>query len=175
MTELPKLCALLLLCAGCDDHKSAAQRDAGPTEPSPNASILPAPLASGIETAGAGKADDAGADAALPAEPRALREDQALSADAPREGNGLTLTARFRWLNVAAPARVPELNPDGVQRARDATGFDIVIDLAGGRMRFAFASRTFTLPAGSELHARDDLYGSTLLWPNRTSYTVLAP
>ncbi len=189
MTELRSLCTLLLLCAACDDHKSAAQHDAGPTEPSPNASILPAPLASGLETAGAGKADeadagrhdvqraisDAGADAALPAEPRALREDQALSADAPRESNGLTLTARFRWLNAAGPARVPELNPEGVQRARDATGFDIVIDLAGGRMRFAFASRTFTLPAGSELHARDDLYGSTLLWPNRTSYTVLAP
>ena len=51
----------------------------------------------------------------------------------------------------------------------------IVIDLAGGRMRLAFASRTFTLPAGSELHARDDLYGSALLWPNRTSYTVLPP
>src|SRR5450432_862556 len=189
MAELRSLSALLFLCAACDDHKNAAQRDAGPAEPSPNASILPAPLASGIETAGAGKADqadaghhdlqrpisDAGADAALPAEPRALREDQALSADAPRENSGLTLTARFRWLNVAAPARVPELNADGVQRARDATGFDIVIDLAGGRMRFAFASSTFTLPAGSELHARDDLYGSTLLWPNRTSYTVLAP
>jgi hypothetical protein len=42
-------------------------------------------------------------------------------------------------------------------------------------MRFAFASRAFTLPAGSELHGRDDLYGHTLLWPNRTRYTVLAP
>ncbi|HEX7451471.1 MAG TPA: hypothetical protein VF294_04270, partial [Polyangiaceae bacterium] len=61
MTELRGLCALLFLCAACDDHKSAAQRDAGPAEPSPNASILPAPLASGIETAGAGKADQADA------------------------------------------------------------------------------------------------------------------
>ena len=41
-------------------------------------------------------------------------------------------------------------------------------------MRFAFASRAFTLPAGSELHARDDAYGVSLLWPNRTTYTVIA-
>jgi hypothetical protein len=188
MIELRIVCALLVLCASCDDHKSTAQRNAGPTEPSPNASILPAPLASGIETTGAGKPDEADAgrheatrtiaDAGLdeaPPEPHALREDQALPAEAPRESNGLTLTARFRWLNVAAPARVPELNADGVQRARDATSFDVVIDLAGGRMRLAFASRTFTLSAGSELHARDDLYGFALLWPNRTSYTVFAP
>ncbi len=188
MTARRIVCALVVLCAGCDDHKSTAQRDAGPNEPSPNASILPAPLASGIETAGAGKADDAdagrhdttrtiadaGSDAAPP-EPHTLREDQALASETPRESNGLTLTARFRWLNVAPPARVPELNADGVQRARDAAGFDMVIDLAGGRMRLAFASRTFTLPVGSELHARDDLYGHALLWPNRTSYTVFAP
>jgi hypothetical protein len=188
MTALRGVCVLLVLCAACDDHKSVAQHDAGPTEPSPNASILPAPLASGIETTGASKADeadaghreaphtitDAGSDAPPP-EPHALREDQALSAETPHESNGLTLTARFRWLNVAAPARVPELNADGVQRARDAAGFDMVIDLAGGRMRLAFASHTFTLPAGSELHARDDLYGFALLWPNRTSYTVFGP
>ncbi|HEX3853912.1 MAG TPA: hypothetical protein VHW01_23270, partial [Polyangiaceae bacterium] len=85
MSKLRRLAALLVLCAACDDHKSTSQRDAGPTEPSPNASILPAPLASGIETTGAGKADeadagrheapraisDAGSDAAVPAEPHA--------------------------------------------------------------------------------------------------------
>jgi hypothetical protein len=180
--------AALLCCSACDDHKSNGQHDAGSSEPSPNASILPAPLASGLETAGTSKAEeadaghrdlghailDAGADAAPP-EPHALREDQALPGETPRESSGLTLTARFRWLNVAAPARAPELNADGVQRARDAAAFDVVIDLAGGRMRFAFASRTFTVPAGSELHARDDLYGHALLWPNRTSYTVFTP
>src|SRR5882724_3976791 len=121
------LCALLMLGVGCNDRKTAAQRDAGPTEPSPNASILPAPLASGIEPTIVGKADeadashhdtnravaDAGADAAAP-EPRALREDQALAGETPRENSGLTLSARFRWLNVAAPARVPELNADGI-------------------------------------------------------------
>ena len=163
-------------------------RDAGPTEPSPNASILPAPLASGSEVPGGSKKGnldeaerrdaghggvDAGADAAPP-EPHSLREDQALSGETPHEVNGLTLTARLRWLD-SPPPRVPEQNADGLQRARDAAAFDVVIDLAGGRMRLVFASRAFTLPVSSELHARDDLYGHALLWPNRTTYTVLAP
>ena len=171
----------LAWCTGCEEHKSASARDAGTTEPSPNASILPAPLASGADPPGVGKPEDAGrpnsdagSDAAAP-EPRSLREDQALASESPRENSGLTLVARFRWLDLPAPPRTPELNADGVQRLQAAVGFDLVVDLAGGRMRFAFASRAFTVPAGAELHARDDLYGHALLWPNRTTYTVLSP
>ena len=177
-----------LLCASCDDHKSASGRYVGPTEPSPNASILPAPLASGTEVPGSGKKAgseeaehrdaghgmvDASADAAPP-EPHSLREDQALSGETPREISGLALTARLRWLD-SPPPRVAEQNADGLQRARDSVAFDVLIDLAGGRMRLVFASRAFTLPVSSELRARDDLYGQALLWPNRTTYTVLAP
>lgn len=178
--------ALSLAASACDDHKQTGGKDAGLTEPSPNASILPAPLAS--EVPGGAKANgeegehrdaghpppDAGADAPPP-EPRALREDQVLPREIPHETSGFSLGARLRWLDAASGPRVPEQNPEGVQRARDAGGFDVVVDLAGGRMRFAFASRAFTLPAGTELHARDDLYGHTLLWPNRTTYTVLPP
>ncbi len=182
------LASATLCSAACDDRRTSAAHDAGPTEPSPNASILPAPLASNLEVSGAGKATpeeaehrdgghavlDAGADAALP-EPRALREDQALPGENPHESSGLTLSARLRFLDATPVPRMPEQNSDGVQRARDAAGFEVVVDLAGGRMRFAFASRAFALPAGSELHARDDLYGHALLWPNRTTYTVIAP
>jgi hypothetical protein len=175
------VCALAL-AVGCDEHKGPGTRDAGLTEPSPNASILPAPLASVADPPGVGKPEDAGravADAgasdAAPPEPHSLREDQALSAEIPHESNGLTLVARFRWLDVPPPVRSPELNPDGVQRMQSAVAFDVVVDLAGGRMRFAFASRAFTVPPGAELHARDDLYGHALLWPNRTTYTVLSP
>ena len=181
--------ALAGLCgAACEDRKPTTGRDAGLTEPSPNASILPAPLASGMEVPGSSKAGtddpdhrdagrvigDAGADAAPP-EPRALREDQSLAGETPHESSGLTLTARLRWLEAGPPPRVPETNSDGLQRAREAAGFDVVIDLAGNRMRFAFASRAFSVPPSTELHARDDLYGHSLLWPNRTTYTVLAP
>jgi hypothetical protein len=174
--------------SACNDHKAGVGHDAGPTEPSPNASILPAPLASNLETPGSGKARvdelerrdaghppaDAGADAAPP-EPHSLREDQALPGETPRETSGLTLSGRLRYLDTAPVPRVAEQNADGVQRGRDAAGFDVVVDLAGGRMRFVFASRAFTLPAGTELHTRDDLYGHSLLWPNRTTYTVIAP
>ncbi len=178
----------LVLCAGCDDHKPTLGHDAGSNEPSPNASILPAPLASGIEAPASAKTSgedtehhdaghpllDAGPDAAPP-EPHALREDQALPGDTPHEASGLTLTARLRFQEPGPPPRVPEQNNDGVQRARDAAGFDVVVDLAGGRMRFVLASRAFSLPAGSELHSRDDLYGHALLWPNRTTYTLVSP
>ena len=182
---LASLLTLGVLLSACDDHKQTGGKDAGPTEPSPNASILPAPLAS--EVPGGAKANgedsehrdashslDAGLDTPLP-EPHALREDQALPGETPHETTGFTLSARLRWLDAPVAPRVPEQNPDGVQRARDAGSFDVVVDLAGGRMRFAFASRAFTLPAGSELHGRDDLYGHVLLWPNRTTYTVLPP
>ncbi len=175
--------ALWLAVGACEDRKSTAQHA---NEPSPNANILPAPLASGVDTPAGDKAEDAGhreparlsdagLDAAPPDPPHALREDQPLPNEAPRESSGLTLIARFRWLDAVGPARVPELNAEGLQRARDAVGFDVVIDLAGGRMRFAFASRAFTLPLGSELHARDDLYGHALSWPDHTMYTVLMP
>jgi hypothetical protein len=176
------VCLLALVSSACDEHKGSGAHDAGLTEPSPNASILPAPLASAADPPGVGKPEDAGrpiidagSSDAAPPEPRSLREDQALSDEIPRENGGLTLVARFRWLDVPPPVRTPELNADGVQHLRDAVGFDSVIDLAGGRMRFAFASRAFTVPQGAELHARDDLYGHALLWPNRTTYTLLSP
>jgi len=172
----------LALGTGCEEHRSPSTRDAGLTEPSPNASILPAPLASGADPPGIGKPPDAGkpiADAgtsdAAPPEPRSLREDQALPSEVPRETSGLTLIARFRWPDVPPAMRSPELNADGLQHLRDAVAFDLVIDLVGARMRLAFASRAFTVPPGAELHARDDLYGHALLWPNRTTYTVLSP
>jgi hypothetical protein len=176
-------CVLALgWCVACEERKNPSTRDAGLTEPSPNASILPAPLASGADPPGVGKPEDAGrpisdagASDAAPPEPHSLREDQALAGEVPHDSSGLTLVARFRWLDVPPPVRTPELNADGVQRMRDAAAFDVVIDLAGGRMRFAFASRAFTVPAGAELHAREDLYGHALLWPNRTTYTVLSP
>ena len=174
----------------CEDRKREAGHGTGTTEPSPNATILPAPLASGIEGVNGSKpsgdeadhrdaghaSPDAGTVAPeAPPEPRSVREDQALPGETPHETSGLSLNARLRWVETAGPPRLPEQNLEGGQRARDASEFEIAIDLAGGRMRWAFASPAFTLPTGSELHARDDLYGYSLLWPNRAIYTVLQP
>jgi hypothetical protein len=184
------LARALVLCANaclgfafvsCEERKPQNTHDAGLTEPSPNASILPAPLASVGDTTGVGKPEDAGrpivdagADAAPP-EPRSLREDQALSSEFLHEQTGVTLVARFRWPDIAPVARTADVNPDTVQHLRDVVAFDVVVDLAGSHMRLAFASRAFTVPPGSELHARDDLYGHALLWPNRITYTILSP
>src|SRR3954447_20042581 len=113
---LASVLTLGVLLSACDDHKQTGGKDAGPTEPSPNASILPAPLAS--EVPGGAKANgedsehrdaghsqsDAGQDAPPP-EPHALREDQALPSETPHETSGFSLSARFRWLDTGAAAR----------------------------------------------------------------------
>src|SRR5687767_2695854 len=89
---------------------SGSDKSEGSNQPSPNASILPAPLASGAELrasrddAGRGgiPADSAGRlilpDAGPPA-PTRLREDEALAKDPAtgRESNGVTLEAEWKW------------------------------------------------------------------------------
>jgi hypothetical protein len=178
---------------GCRSHKKAPAQKDTPNEPSPNASILPAPLASGAElvTKAHAAALDGGrvgipADSAGrlilpdagPPPPRAFRGDQALPRDTltQRDGIGATLQAEWKWFETPAPAAVPELDKDGEKRARDKTALTVTIDLAlAGRMRFAFDSVTFPLPVHSELRARRDHYGNVLVWPNGQAYRVLEP
>jgi hypothetical protein len=170
----------LWLLLGCD-NRSAAPADAGSTEPSPNASILPAPLATGLEQEQAGPRDAAPADADADAEPVAPeweREDRALPDDTfvPHDPSGFVLTARFRWPDVGAPPRLPEANAEGVQRAREKTTFDATVELlAAGRMRFALVSKSFVLPEGTEIRARSEGLGHVLVWPNQRRYAVVQP
>lgn len=153
---------------------------ASANEPSPNASILPAPLAAGpprppVRDAGH-SASDAGGDAGVPDPPRPIREDDALPADAElRTAPGLALEARFRWLEPA-PARLPETNVDALNKARDKTSFEVALELSSlGRLRLSFTSRSWPLPAGAELRSREDRYGHVLLWPDGQGYTPLPP
>jgi hypothetical protein len=180
--------ALSLAC----NAKSQDATDAGASEPSPNASILPAPLASGLEAKGemvrdagareiaprdAGKlSSDAGEVVELP-DPVPAREDRAFSRDDGEfEQAGLSLAARFRWPDVPIPSRLPDANVDAIQRARNAATFDVTVDLSpSGRMRFAFASERFLVPASTELRARYDVYGHVVLTPDRTRYSVAVP
>src|SRR5689334_13307887 len=76
------------LAESCEE-KSRPPAEPTATEPSPNASILPAPLASDVETqthrplpSDAGAPFDAGLDAAVPTL-RWLKEDEAVEGDAP--------------------------------------------------------------------------------------------
>lgn len=162
--------------AACDARP--VPPDAGPTEPSPNASILPAPLATGPDTIrstpDAGPSDG-GVDAEAPP-PTPAREDEALTTDIEElhDTSGLTLRARFRWPDVAPPARLPETNLDALERARAASGFDLdIVAAAAGRLRVALATSRFVLASGSELRARSDRYGHVLLWPDRNRYVVI--
>lgn len=196
-SKTPRLlhCALSLFAcmalAACNE-RSREVPDAGASEPSPNASILPAPLASGLEAkaesvrdAGvrevaardAGKSPaDAGEIVELP-EPVPAREDRPLSRDDGEfELAGLSLTARFRWPDVPIPSRLPDANAEAIQRARNAATFDVAADLSpSGRMRFAFESDRFLVPRSTELRARYDVFGHVVLTPDGTRYSVAIP
>ncbi len=172
--------ALFFCLIGCN-NRVASQVDAGPTEPSPNASILPAPLATGLEQAQAGPRDasvvDADADAE-PIVPEWEREDRAIPDDVsePADLSGLALAARFRWPDVASPPRLPEANADARERLAEKTRFDVLVELgAAGRMRFVLASQSFLLPEGTELRARVEGLGHLVVWPNQRLYSVVQP
>lgn len=179
----------LLLAASCDPAGgSGLTPDAGP---SPNASILPAPLVSVTD-----QPDDAGvsdgappsparedgggrlsiSDAGPPPEP--MRPDRALPVEAPtsKDYGGLTLEASWRWRDVPTPAKSPEASADGHREAAKLTGLAWRIDLAdAGRMRIQFASRALPMPERAEIRARTDRWGHVVLWPNGTEYRILAP
>jgi hypothetical protein len=168
--------AACALVAACESRPATV--DAGPNEPSPNASILPAPLATAPERIGAtvdaAAPSDAGTDAEA-AEPERLREDRWLSDDTSelREGPGLALKARFRWPDVPAAPRPPEANVEALDRARGGASFELGIDLGAGRMRVRLASDRFLLPEGTELRSRSDLFGHVLVWPDRSRYVTV--
>ena len=184
--------AFVAVVAGCDPPSTTSPTsDAGA---SPNASILPAPLANEApEVLDAGgpaakidagpqgiPADSAGRlvipDAGAPP-PEALRADP-IAPESPtsREVSGLSLDAVFHWKDVPSPPRSPEVSADGIREAQKLTALTWKIDLAdAGRMRVEFTSRALPLPAHSELRARSDRYGNLVLWPMATEYRVIQP
>jgi hypothetical protein len=177
--------AALLAVACSDKNKSVAPS----TRPSPNASILPAPLASAGElalTSQPNKAEREGipADSAgrlmvrepEPPPPEAAPPDHPLPEDAlsSKDGVGYTLVGVFRWADVPPPAPVPEAVPAAIKESAQKTELAVTVDLASvGRLRFALESPAFPLPAHTELRARTSYYGHVLVWPSGTAYRVL--
>ena len=171
----------VLVLVGCEQRRPDPPPAASATEPSPNASILPAPLAAGPSKAvprdaGHAPSIDAGSDAGTLDPPRPIREDDTLSVESElRAAPGLSLEARFRWLEPQPP-RAPESNAEALNKARDKTALEVTLDVSSlGRLRLSFESRAFPLPQGAQLRARDDRYGHILVWPNGSTYTPLAP
>jgi hypothetical protein len=166
---------------GCEETRRPPTEQQ-PSEPSPNASIMPAPLASELGTKSrrasspdAGVPEDAGPDAAAVSITRWLNEDQAPDPDlVAREGVGARLFARLHWLDLPPFPRLPESNVEALARLRDASAFDFVIELSSvGRMSIRLASDSFALPRGSELRARLDRLGHLLFWNDGNQYTTL--
>jgi hypothetical protein len=195
MTKMMRAAALLLALAAapaCEPLKPPARTsDAGA---SPNASILPAPLATeapelpeaGVLTAGDAALQGIAADSAGrlilpdagPPPPEPLRPELPLPAESPtsREVGGVSLDAVFRWRDVPAPPKAPEVSAEGIREAQKLTALTWKIDLSEtGRMRIEFTSRALPLPTHAEIRARADRYGNLVLWPNATAYRVIAP
>ncbi len=182
--RLSSLLFALALCACREDVPEPST--SGATEPSPNASILPQPLASAeLRNRDAGRgglpADSAGRlmfpEASTPP-PEPVREDRALPRDTltTKDSVGVTLEARFAWADVPGPAGVPEVNADSLQKARDTTALAVTIDLgSAGRMRVALSSVAFPLPKNTEIRASNQYFGHVLVWPDGRTYRVLLP
>lgn len=187
MTRTRAALAALLLAVGCDTPRAPpfVDTDAGA---SPNASILPAPLANdatdlpnvfgldaGVRYAfdeiGRRTLPDAGAPGPIP-----LPSDKALPVESPmhRELSGVVMEAAFRFRDVPQPLKASEVAIEGIRAAQKLTSLTWRIDLAEvGRMRVQFTSRAFPLPEGSELRAQRDFYGALLLWPDLTVYRLV--
>lgn len=183
------------LVAGCE----APRRNDAPSETtpeagaSPNASILPAPLATEIpDLLDAGVIPTDGAPYGLMADPsgrlivpeagapppEVLRGDQAMPPESPatKDLAGLSLEAVFRQRNLPLPPKGPEVSQEGIKAAQSLTTPKWKIDLTEtGRMRVEFVSRAMPLPMHSELRARSDRYGHVVLWPNASDYRVVPP
>lgn len=182
-----------LLLQGCDGGLPPV--GPGDASESPNATILPAPLAtetpnladSGAATEEAGSrgapSDTTGrplaGDASAPPSPETMYPATPVPAEMvtySKDIAGVTLDAAFRWRDVPAPPRAPEISADGVREAQKLTSLALKIDLAEtGRMRAELTGNGLPLPAHSELRARSDHYGNLLVWPGGGSYRVIAP
>ncbi len=165
---------------GCPEEATRSGPVPSSSLPSPNASILPAPLKPPTEAPNsrdAGADSDTGADANRPP-PATLREDAPLQPDTHRflDPQGMRLDARFRWHGLPPPPTGPDVNVEAIVNARKKTERTMVIDLSPeGRLRTEIAGPAFPLPSGTELRARREHYGHVLVWPDGVSYRVLQP
>ncbi len=194
MTSRRSLVALgcAIAAASCDSANSASG-GTGDAARSPNATILPAPLAS-APPSDMTEGRDGAADVPVgvpadsrgrplfpeagPIEPTTMIADRPIEADrlTSREVAGVTLAAEWLWTKLPAPASGAEVSSAGIDAARKATRRTWQIEIAeSGRMRIIFDSPAFALSQYTELRARYDLYGHVLVWPEAQTYRTVAP
>lgn len=162
------VCTLLLLICSCKGGSS----DAPNTSASPQASAVPAPLAT-VPTTSSGAALAAG-DAGPPTVP--MRGDQPAPPDLlPLPGKelaGYTLQAVLRADAPPSP-RALDANGAAIDAAKKKNEPHLTIDLALSHARITFG-RGFAVAEGAELRERTDRYGYIVLLDQK-SYRVVSP
>lgn len=90
--------------------------------------------------------------------------------------SGIALEAVFRWRQVPAPPKAPEVSAEGIAAAQKVTSLTMNIDLlSGGRMKLVMASRALPLPFRAEIRSRVDRYGHIAMWPGALRFRIVAP
>jgi hypothetical protein len=185
--HLTTLVMLTVGLAGCEPGIFGPAPPVSDAGTAPGASILPRPLATAAEgmlVDGGSRRNGRGADAgphvrdAAPPPPKPLTANEVLPPDTSRlrEQSGVALTSFWRWKQVPTPPQVPQAVAETIEPMRRlARGQWRVRLTAAGRMRASFVSRSLPLPPQSALLAREDRYGSIVLWPDERRYRVLPP
>ncbi len=183
--------AAIALCAAaflaCEERPREGASPLG-SEQSPNASILPAPLAPGPETKRDTRPGTPGAPTPnLPPKPYPHDRELVSEVSPERDIGGLELRAEFVWQGVEVrelPARGrPDPLPTAGSTKADAGKNTETRTLStlptlririttNGRMFAELTSPTFTLPEGTQLMARLDRWGHVVVWPDGRSYRV---
>lgn len=134
--------------------------------PSPQAQVMPAPLAP-AQVADSGKIEvDRLIDAGPPAVPLRVNDDlfdAPLAKDPPTHALELV----FRQGEPPPLAKGPDVNGAGLDAARRKTEVRAKVDLSPTRMRLAFEGMGTVLPADLEIRARHDRLGHVAVTPGK--------
>ena len=182
------LVGAVLSIQGCDPAGSAAgdpDQDAVesgvPAEESPNARILPDPLA---EVPGAVAEDPDDASGGLSSSPtlsprptpepwplfESLRPGRAFAA---QQAAGYRLVARMVWPEAAPQIKEGEkVHPSWPQFAIEVVRESSKLP---AHFRWEILGGAFPLPPGSQWRGRSDRVGALLVWPDQRSYRVVSP
>ncbi len=161
---------LLFLIAGC---KGQGSSDPPTASASPQASAMPAPLASAPSQNPTTTSTTFSGDAGPP--PIPMRADQPAPPDSvptTREIAGYTIVAALRTDAPPSP-RQPDANAQAIESAKKKNEPHLTIDLGASHARMIFG-RGLPVAEGAELRARVDRYGYVLLL-EPASYRVIAP
>ncbi|HQY61815.1 MAG: hypothetical protein IPF92_08460 [Myxococcales bacterium] len=169
-SALASAAALSLALAGCAKTPAPGEVQ---DHPSPQAQVMPAPLANAQAVDSSIVEVDAGPDAGPPAVP--LRAGEVLRADvAPtKESPAHVVELWFHTAESTGTPKLPEHNPAGIDLAKRRVERRARVELSQTRMRLQPEGQGFVFPRDLELRARADRLGHIAVLGTR--YRALAP